>query len=70
MLLEDMNSKFDFLIEAVGQMRDEIKSLPAVDANVQEIKADIKIVKAAVVDTSSQVQQQDKRITRLESKII
>jgi hypothetical protein len=65
-ILEEMNSKFDAVVEAVGQMQDDIKTL-AKQADLDEIKADIKIVKAAVVDHSNHINDHEKRVTRLES---
>lgn len=54
-LLEDMNGKFDVVLELVGQMRDEMKTL-AKQEDLEEVKADVKVVKAAVTDLSHQVQ--------------
>ncbi len=46
-----MNGKFDRLIDAVGQMHDELKTA-AKQQDLQEVKADVKVVKAAVTDLS------------------
>ncbi len=65
-LLEDINSKFDKLIEVVYQMREEIKSTATKD-DLVDVKSDLRTVKAAVTDVSSQVNNHENRITRLET---
>ena len=65
-LLEEMNGKFDVVIEAVGQMQEQIKEIPKRD-EFEALKADVKIIKAAVVDHSNQIGNHEKRITRLET---
>jgi uncharacterized protein YoxC len=65
-LLEDMNSKFDRLIEVVGQMKDEIQTF-AKQSDLEEVKADVKVIKAAVTDLSSHVDNHEVRITNLEA---
>ena len=64
-LLEDVNDKFDRIMDAVSQMQDELK-LKANQSDIDEIKADIKIIKAVLTDTNEQVQHHEKRITTLE----
>lgn len=66
-ILEDMNSKFDRIIEAVGQLRDDIKQ-KANQSDIDEIKSDTKIIKAAVTDTSKQVSRHDMRLSQLEAR--
>ncbi|MEI6237801.1 MAG: hypothetical protein WCP03_04350 [Candidatus Saccharibacteria bacterium] len=65
-LLEEMNSKFEAVIEVVGQMQDQLKDIPKRD-EFEELKSDVKIIKTAVVDRSNQLNSHEKRITRLES---
>jgi hypothetical protein len=65
-ILEEMNSKFDVVVEAVGQMQEQIKDIPKRD-EFEELKSDVKIIKAAVVDHSNHINDHEKRITRLET---
>ena len=65
-LLEEMNSKFDILIEVVGGMKDEMKTL-AKQSDLDEVKADVKVIKAAVTDVSDQVARHEVRISDLET---
>jgi methyl-accepting chemotaxis protein len=59
-LLEDMNSKMDGVVEAVGQVQDQVKTLPTMQSDIEEIKTDVKAIKAVVTD-------QDRRVTELEN---
>lgn len=65
-LIEDLDSKFDAVIEMVGQMRDDVKSL-AKQVDLEEIKSDVKVVKAAVTDISHTLHDHEARITNLET---
>jgi hypothetical protein len=65
-VLEDMNGKMDVVLEAVGQMRDDMKML-AKQEDLEEVKADIKTVKAVITNHSIQLDDHEKRITRLET---
>ncbi len=59
-LLEEMNSKMDFVVEAVGQVQDQVRVLPAMQADLEEVKADVKIIKKVV-------KNHEQRITNLEA---
>lgn len=65
-IFEEMNSKFDHVVEAVGQMQSQLKEIPKRD-EFNELKSDVKIIKASVVSHSNQLNDQEKRITRLET---
>lgn len=65
-LLEDMNAKFDVVLEAVGAMRDEIKTLARQD-DLVEVKHDMKIVKAAVTDLSDEVRDHSRQLSQFKS---
>ncbi len=62
-ILEDMNSKFDLVVELVQDMSQKM----ATKNDLVEIKEDVKIIKAAVTDLSNQVARHETRITSLES---
>lgn len=65
-LLEEMNGKFDRLIEVMAQMREEMKHF-ARQEDLEEVKADVKIIKAAVTDLSSQVNRHEIEIGQLKT---
>lgn len=68
-LLEDINSKFDAVQEAVAPMKQLMADNTALRSDAEEVKADVKIIKAAVTDLSHQVNDIDKRTNRLESLV-
>jgi len=65
-LLEDMSAKFDILIEGFGQIRNEVKTL-ATQSSLDEVKADVKVIKAAVTDLSAHVNDHEERLTATET---
>lgn len=64
-LLEDINSKFDQIIEVVGTLGDKIDRKADAE-QVAEIKADIKVIKAAVTGHGTELQDHEQRISHLE----
>lgn len=65
-LLEEMNGKFDRLIEVTAQMREEMRQ-SARQEDLEEVKADVKVIKAAVTDLSSQVNKHKVEIRHLKT---
>ena len=65
-ILEDMNGKFDRLIEVTVQIQDELRTKPSRE-EFDDLKADVKIIKAAVTEHSVQLNDHEKRITHLEA---
>lgn len=65
-ILEDINAKFDRLIEVVGQLSDDIQQ-KANQSDIDEIKADTKVIRAAVTDTGDQVSELERRVVQLEA---
>ena len=51
-LMEDQNGKLDAVLEAVGDMQRKVAALPAMQQDIAELKQDMKVVKAAVMDIS------------------
>ncbi len=64
-LLEDINGKFDQLIEVVSGMREEMKTL-AKQTDLNDVKSDVKVIKAAVTDLSGNVLDLEGRTELLE----
>lgn len=65
-LLEEMNSKFDKLIEIVGQLSDELKK-KANQSDLDEVKSDVKTVKSAVTETTIELANIGNRVRQLET---
>jgi archaellum component FlaC len=56
-LMEDQNSKLDAVLEAVGDMQQKVAVLPRIEQRLEVLEQDMKIVKAAVVDVSRDLEQ-------------
>ena len=65
-LLEEIRDQNRAVLEAVGSMREDLNHLPKRE-EFDELKQDVKIIKAAVTDLSHQVNDHEHRITRLEA---
>jgi archaellum component FlaC len=48
-LLEDMNGKFELILEAVGGMQDQVKKIPKMSERLEKIEHDVNTIK---LDTS------------------
>lgn len=66
-LLEEMNGKFDAVLEIVVDMRNKMQLDMVTKDEFNEVKTDIQIIKAAITDTNHQVQNHERRITKLET---
>lgn len=62
-ILEDMNGKFNRMLEIVSLTREEM----ATKAELEEVKSDVKVIKAAVIDQNAQLNDHERRITHLEA---
>lgn len=62
--LEDVNSKFDAIMEVVLPMREDVAKLKT---DMDEVKADLKIVKAVVTDHSIEQNDIKARVSHLEA---
>ena len=58
-LLEDIDHKMDGVVEAVGQLQDQVKNLPTRD-EFNELKTDVQTIKQVVTE-------QEGRLTQLET---
>ncbi len=65
---EAMGDTIKTILEIVAPMRKEVTEIKSVIADIPEMKADIKTIKAVIRDTNQQVQNHEKRLTRLETK--
>jgi wobble nucleotide-excising tRNase len=67
-LLDDMNGKFDILLDGMKSMHDEMKTL-AKQTDLEVVKQDVKAIKLVLTDTNKQVQDHEHRVSRLEAKV-
>ena len=65
-LLEQIRDQNKAMLEAVGDMRAELKRVPKRE-EFNKLKQDVKIIKAAVTDLSRQVNDHERRIGDLEA---
>lgn len=65
-LLEEIRDQNKTVLEAVNDMRAELAQMPKRE-DFDELKQDVKIIKAAVTDLSRQVNDHEHRISRLEA---
>lgn len=63
-LLEDINSKFDLLIEIILPMSKTVKQL---QQDITQVTSDVTVIKKVVRDHSGTLHNHKYRITRLES---
>ena len=68
-LLEDMNHKFDIIMEAIQPLPTLLRDMAVLKTDVDDIKADIKIIKAAVTDHSKILLRHDREIARLNGAV-
>lgn len=66
LILEHFDDKFATLLENIDTLVDN--KLKPIKEDISELKADMKTVKAAVTETSVQVQDHEERITILEQQ--
>lgn len=66
-LLEEIRDQNKAVLEAVGDMQKNVAKIPGIEQSVNELKQDMKVVKAAVTDLSHQVTDHERRIGGLEA---
>ena len=64
-LLEDLNDKFDVLIDGIKGIREKVDDLPT-RSEFNELKDDVKTIKSVVIETNKDLHNLDKRVTVLE----
>lgn len=65
-ILEEMNSKLDAVLEITIANQSKIDKIDKIEADVAELKADMKTVKRVLTDTNKDLRLHDRRITKLE----
>ncbi len=54
-LLEDIDSKFDLILEVVGAMQDNVKKIPQMSERFEIMESDLKMVKLSTTITNRDV---------------
>ncbi len=65
-ILEEVRDQNKLVLEAVGDMKKNIDKIPKIEADVVELKQDMKVVKDVVKDISAHINNHELRITKLE----
>lgn len=68
-LLEDMNSKVQALFEIVTTTMATKDDIAKLTDEFDEVKSDVKVIKTAVTDLSSTVNDHEARIVHLERRV-
>lgn len=63
---EVLHDQLKAILEAVGDLQRQVAILPSMQADISELKQDMKIVKAAITDLSKQGSDHERRLTQLE----
>lgn len=66
-LLEDINGKFDAILEAVGTMQDQVKKIPKMAERLEKLESDMNMVKLATMGTSGDLKLIKIRTEKLEN---
>jgi hypothetical protein len=66
-ILEEIREHSRAVLEAVGDMQQHVAKIPTIEHDVAELTADMKVIKAAVLDTNNQVQKHEHRLTAIET---
>lgn len=67
-LLEDMNHKFDVILEYVAPLASVPEDIRQLKEDMAEVKGDIRVIKAVITDHSALLLNHDQRLTKLESR--
>lgn len=68
-LLEDVEDKVDFLVDAIKGMQENVKHIPGIREDISELKQDVKVIKGVVKETNKDLQNLRKRATVLEKTL-
>lgn len=64
---EDMNSKFDFLVEAISILQKDVNEMKPMVACIPSMLEDIRSIKIIVRDHSLQLNNHEERLGHLEA---
>lgn len=67
LILEHVDSQFDRINEALKEIQKQVAEIPSMTEEIADLRDDMRAVKAAIAATNEDVQDHDKRLTRLET---
>lgn len=67
-ILEEIRDQYKFVIEAVGQVQDTMKTL-ATQENLDRVETKVDTIKLALRDTNKDLRLHDVRISKLEQAV-
>lgn len=67
LLLEEIRDQNRAVLEAVGDMKEKVKYIPAIREDIASLKSDMTVVKAVIRDISDTVHNHELRIRRFET---
>jgi len=67
LLAEELKTQRTQILEALGGLKDVPKKLNKIEESLEEVKNDVKAIKAAVTDQSKQLNNHEQRLTVLEA---
>jgi hypothetical protein len=68
-MLEAMDHKIDLILEAHAALAPLPRQVKKIDGRLTVVESDVKVIKSVVKATNRDLQGQEKRITKLESKV-
>lgn len=67
-ILEEVRSQMQAVLEIVADNQQKIATVNRIEQNVDSLVKDMRIVKAAVIDTSEEAKLLERRVTALEAR--
>lgn len=68
-LLEDINSKFDAVLEAVGGMQDSVKKIPGLVQKIEKLEDDMSAVRLATTATNRDVKEIKLHVRKIDKQL-
>jgi hypothetical protein len=66
-LLEEIRDQNKAVLEAVGDMQQNVAKIPHIEKTVERLEDSMEIVRAAVTDMSNEQKGHERRLTQLEA---
>lgn len=66
-LLEEIRDQLRIVTDAVVDVQEKVEPVPQMQADIADLKTDMKVVKLAVTDTNKELKLLERRVTKLEN---
>jgi predicted nucleic acid-binding Zn-ribbon protein len=67
LILEHVDSQFDRINEALKEIQKQVAKIPSMTEEIAEVRDDMRAVKAAIAATNEDVQDHERRLSKLET---